>query len=157
MDVSVSRGLLLCLRLTTSSKQGPNKTLQRSSEMLDDLLVLLNTSSSSQPTIILAITILPSPELVGLMGTFRPREIGFSLLPKFWGKGYAQEACREFCRRYLEVYPSQRMFAKVDTRNGASMSCLRRCDFIPASAEEEAKDELLGVDGERETWLLREL
>lgn len=143
--------------LTVSSKQGPNKSLQRSTEQLDDLLVLVNSSSPSQPTLILAITILPFSELIGTIGTFRPREIGFSLLPKYWGKGFASEACKEFCKRYLEIYPGQQLFAKVNRENEGSVRCLRRCGFTPASVEEEGSDALLGVDRGRETWLLRGL
>lgn len=125
--------------------------------MLDDLLVKLNISTTSEPTVILAITIVPSTELVGLIGTFRPREVGFSLLPKFWGKGYAREACKAFCKRYLEVYPGQHLFAKVNAGNDASKKCLRSCGFTPASEEEINADELLGTDQRRETWLLRRL
>lgn len=123
--------------------------------MLDDLLVLVNTSSPEQPTLIHAITIRPSSELVGLIGTFRPREIGFSLHPDYWGKGYAQEATKGFCSWYLKRFPGQILFAKVNLENVASIKCLRRCGFSPATETEKSSDEAFGKDKERETWLPR--
>ncbi|CZT21868.1 uncharacterized protein RCC_12137 [Ramularia collo-cygni] len=139
------------------TSQDPSPNLEKSSARLDDLLISLNISPPSHPLIVLAITISPSPNLIGLVGTFRPREIGYSLLPEFWGKGYAQEACRGFCKRYLECYPGQQLFAKVDPRNGASVGCLRRCGFTIASVEEGRAEDFVGVLGEMETWLLRVL
>ncbi|CAK1366521.1 uncharacterized protein RHO25_011265 [Cercospora beticola] len=144
-------------QVTRWTKQGPNETLQRSEQMLDDLLVLVNASDPQQPTLIHAITAQPSSELVGLIGTFRPREIGFSLRPEYWGKGFAQEATKAFCTWYLERFPNHSLFAKVNTGNEASVKCLRRCGFSPATDWKLAHDEELSKDKERETWLLREL
>lgn len=123
--------------------------------MLDDLLVLVNISPPDQPILIHAITILPSSELVGLVGTFRPREIGFSLLPSHWGKGYAQEATRDFCTWYVKAFPAQTLFAKVNADNAASIKCLRRCGFSPATEMELSSDDAFSKDTERVTWLLR--
>lgn len=127
--------------------------------MLDDLLVLVNVmasySLSDQPVIIHAITIPPSKSLIGLIGTFRPREIGFSLHPDYWGKSYATEAAREFCRWYLGTFRGQMLFAKVDRGNKRSASCLTRCGFSPAKEVELATDEAYAKDRDRETWLLR--
>ncbi|KAI5365249.1 Putative GNAT domain, acyl-CoA N-acyltransferase [Septoria linicola] len=143
-------------QVTKWTKQGPNKTLQRSEQMLDDLLVLVNTSNFTEPTMIHAITVLPSSDLIGLVGTFRPREIGFSLHPDYWGKGYAQEATRAFCIWYQEQHPGQALFAKVNTKNDASVTCLTRCGFSPATQQEDTADEAYSNDQERQTWLLRE-
>lgn len=160
MDVSrLYINLFQAFELTYSSKQGPNKTLERSQEMLDDLLVLVNMMRSyecrGQPVLIHAITIPPSNELVGLIGTFRPREIGFSLHPSFWRQGYAQEATRAFCAWYFREHPGQPLFAKVNAQNDASMRCLMRCGFTPATEKELKADGAYGKDRERETWLLR--
>lgn len=142
-----------------SRKQGPNETLERSQQMLDDLLVLVNVmasyNTSGQPVIIHAITIPPSNELAGLIGTFRPREVGFSLHPDYWGQGYATEAAKVFCQWYLETFSGQVLFAKVDRENEASVRCLRRCEFSPASEAEQSADKEYGKDRERETWLLK--
>ncbi|KAF2163453.1 hypothetical protein M409DRAFT_57359 [Zasmidium cellare ATCC 36951] len=127
--------------------------------MLDDLLVLVNMmaewSHSSQPVIIHAITLSPHKTLIGLIGTFRPREIGFSLHPDYWGKGCATEAVKAFCRWYLGTYRGQVLFAKVDRGNERSVRCLTRSGFSPAKEVELAGDEAYAKDRERETWLLR--
>ena len=127
--------------------------------MLDDLLVLVNMMRSyecrGQPVLIHSNTVHPSNELVGLIGTFRPREIGFSLHPGVWGQGYAQEATKAFCAWYLSEHPGQPLFAKVNTENDASVRCLRQCGFTPATEKELKADEAYGKDRERETWLLR--
>ncbi|KAK4501113.1 hypothetical protein PRZ48_006919 [Zasmidium cellare] len=145
--------------VTKWTKQGPSKSLQHSEQMLDDLLVLVNMMASynhtAQPVIIHAITLPPSKTLIGLIGTFRPREIGFSLHPDFWGKGYATEAVRAFCRWYLGTYRGHVLFAKVDRGNERSVACLRRCGFSPAREVELVGDEAYAKDRERETWLLR--
>lgn len=154
-------------QVTRFTKQGPNKTLERSSQMLDDLLVLVNMMRSydtkNTPVILLAITLPSSPspdELIGLIGTFRPLEVGFSLHEDFWGLGYATEALRGFCDWYRGVFKGQKLFAKVDAANEGSKRCLRKGGFVEASWEEEA--EFGGLDGKegerdggRETWVLR--
>ncbi|EME42805.1 hypothetical protein DOTSEDRAFT_24824 [Dothistroma septosporum NZE10] len=147
------------MALTYLSKQGPNKTLERSQEMLDDLLVLVNLMETynhhGHPVLIYAITVPPSNDLIGLIGTFRPREIAFSLHPTFWGQGYASEATKAFCSWYMKGHPGQPLFAKVDTHNDASVRCLRRCGFSLATEQELKADEAYGKDRERETWILR--
>lgn len=127
--------------------------------MLDDLLVLVNMmasyNTSGQPVIVHAMTIPPSKTLIGLIGTSRPREIGFSLHPDYWGNGYATEAAKAFCRWYLGTYRGQVLFAKVDRGNERSAKCLTRCGFSPAKEAELATDEAYAKDRDQETWLLR--
>lgn len=112
-------------------------------------------NTSGQPVLVHAITSPPSNELIGLIGTFRPREIGFSLHPDYWGKGIATEAAKVFCQWYLSTYRGQVLFAKVDRENGASLRCLSRCGFSPATEVELSADEMYRKDRERDTWLLR--
>lgn len=137
---------------------GTDITLAQSQQMLDDLLLLVNMMRSydtrESPIIILAITIPPSTELIGTIGTFRPREVGFALHPDYWGNGYATESVRVFCQRYLRLYPRQQLSGKVYPENEAGIKCLRRCGFTKANAE-EANDQAYDRDEERETWLLR--
>lgn len=144
--------------VTKWTKQGPNKSLAQSQQMLDDLMVLVNMMHSydtrNTPVLILAITVPPSTELIGLIGTFRPREVGFSLHPDCWGRGYATEAVRAFCHWYLQSHPGQQLFAKVNAENEASVRCLGRCGFARASEPERQQAEW-GKEDERETWLLR--
>lgn len=144
---------------TRFTKQGPSKSLANSEQMLDDLVVLVNMMRSyeirGEPVLILAITLPPSIELIGIIGTFRPREIGFSLHPDYWGKGYASEGTKGFCKWYMEQHPGQQLFAKVNTENKRSVGCLTKCGFTAGSSSEQSADDAYGNDRERETWLYR--
>lgn len=76
---------------------------------------------------------LASGELIGCCG-LRPHgekayEIGFHLRPRFWGKGYAQEAAREVIRYAFDTLGAQKLFAGHNPKNEASRKALGRLGF----------------------------
>lgn len=126
--------------------------------MLDDCLIEMNSSDAAEPVLFLAMFIQPmsiSTGLIGLVGTFRPRELGFSLHPASWGHGFAQEAVIAFCQWFRAHFPHQQLFAKIDIENSASRKVCQRCGFILATDEEIALDSRLQLDHTRQTWLYR--
>ncbi|KAF2722490.1 acyl-CoA N-acyltransferase [Polychaeton citri CBS 116435] len=145
-------------QVTQFTKQGPNKDITKSQEILDDCLVEMNASDSAELVLILAIIVKPvvaSSGLVGLVGTFRPREIGFSLHPTSWGRGLAREAVDAFARWFKSSFPDEQLFAKVSAENRASVKVCQGCGFTKATDQEVRSDLRLQVDSIRETWLCR--
>ncbi len=59
----------------------------------------------------------------------RKAELGFWLLPRFWGRGYAREAVEAACSYWKQERGLHRMEAFVETENEASWRLLERCGF----------------------------
>jgi RimJ/RimL family protein N-acetyltransferase len=61
--------------------------------------------------------------------------IGYLLGSRFWGLGYASEACRWLLCRLANDYGVKLARASVDSRNDRSIALLRRLDMLHASTE----------------------
>lgn len=59
----------------------------------------------------------------------RRAEIGFWLLPTFWGKGYIPEAASFICRHAFEEMNIHRIYAYVEPENKNSKSVLQKLQF----------------------------
>jgi len=57
-------------------------------------------------------------------------EIGYWLLPKYWGKGYAQEALKEVIRYAFDELQVERIEAYVETGNSPSDKALLKQGFL---------------------------
>jgi RimJ/RimL family protein N-acetyltransferase len=75
------------------------------------------------------------------------REVGYWIGRDFWGKGVATRALLAF----LDHDRTRPLFARVATRNVASIRVLHKCGFTIADASEEPPDPL--GDGVEETVL----
>ena len=107
--------------------------------------------STKDSTIILAIIKRDSGTLIGTIGTFRPFELGFSLLPDYWGAGYATEAAKGFCIWHHQHCGVRTILtATVDLENGSSKRLLAKCGFAPVR-DEFNEGPALDVKG-REIW-----
>jgi len=76
---------------------------------------------------------LNSDELIGCCG-LRPHkenqyEVGFHLLPEFWGKGYAAEAGRAVIAYAFHNLHAEELFAGHNPRNTASPKVLSKLGF----------------------------
>lgn len=77
----------------------------------------------------------PSGEFCGAIGynnysaVHRKAEIGFWLLPDFWGRGLATEALQEVIRFGFDTWRLHRIEAFVETENVASVQALKRFGF----------------------------
>jgi RimJ/RimL family protein N-acetyltransferase len=81
----------------------------------------------------------PDGNFVGCCG-LRPKtesavEIGFHLLPKHWGKGYATEAAGAVIDHAFSILKIESLFAGHHPDNKSSRSALRKLGFIGAPAE----------------------
>ena len=67
--------------------------------------------------------------LIGKLGAWRLREVGFLIDPRHWGQGYASEAFAAFVAR-RRALGSTELTADVDPRNYASLKLLERIGFV---------------------------
>jgi len=61
-------------------------------------------------------------------------DLGYRMLPRYWGKGYATEsakACLKYGREILKLKP---IYAMTNAENGASKKVLIKTGFTPAGA-----------------------
>ncbi|MBN1651023.1 MAG: GNAT family N-acetyltransferase [Bacteroidales bacterium] len=56
-------------------------------------------------------------------------EIGYSLLPEHWGKGYASEISEELVRSSSKLNYINTLIAIIDPENGASRKILQKSNF----------------------------
>ena len=62
----------------------------------------------------------------------RKAEIGYALIPKYWGKGYAVEAIKSMLHygfRKLEIVKLRRIMAMIDPRNEKSIQLVEKLGF----------------------------
>jgi [ribosomal protein S5]-alanine N-acetyltransferase len=64
--------------------------------------------------------------------------LAYQLSPKFWGFGYATEACQQVIKTLFTEYPVTEVIADVDTRNVASYKLLERLLFERVTFKERA-------------------
>lgn len=65
----------------------------------------------------------------GYKAEHRKAELGFWLLPNYWGKGYAREAVQAAIAYWQAERNLHRLEAFVETENEASWRLLERCGF----------------------------
>lgn len=58
-------------------------------------------------------------------------DVGYQLMPKFWGKGYATEATMFFLDYAFNILNAHEVNAYAHTTNGASMRVLEKCGLHP--------------------------
>ena len=57
-------------------------------------------------------------------------ELGYRLIPEFWGKGYATESARAWIKYGFENFETQKMYAMTDIHNQNSKNVLTKVGFI---------------------------
>ena len=82
-----------------------------------------------------AITFGEADELIGSVSAFkfdgqhRKAEIGYSLLPIHWRRGYTHEALRVVLRWLFDTFRAHRVVAEIDPQNLASAALLCKLGF----------------------------
>lgn len=64
-------------------------------------------------------------------------ELGYRLLPEFWGKGYAQESSKAFLKAGFEELQLEIIYAYAHSENVASVSALKKLGFETVNNFEE--------------------
>jgi RimJ/RimL family protein N-acetyltransferase len=64
--------------------------------------------------------------------------LAYELNPRFWGCGYATEACRQIVETLFTDHQVTEIMAEVDTRNAASYKLLERLSFERVMTKEQA-------------------
>ena len=112
--------------------QRPPQTIEQVQEILQKTL----SSHANNESISWAICFPDQPKLIGVMGFWRSTrehhyaEIGYSLLPEFWGKGIASEAMLPILKYGFEQMRLHRVEADVDPANAASVRLLEKFGFV---------------------------
>ena len=109
----------------------PHQTHNESREMI----IQMNDSFLERSGINWAIELLPKRKLIGYVGLWRiiyenvRAELGYSLHPDFWGKGYMKEAINEVLRFGFEEMHVHSIEASVNPENRASIGLLKKIGF----------------------------
>lgn len=83
-----------------------------------------------------AITLKNDPKLIGLIGHYRIKpehfraEIGYMLLPEYYGKGIIVEAIKETIKYGFEIMNLHSIEAMIDPENLASEKVLQKSGFV---------------------------
>lgn len=72
------------------------------------------------------------------IGATKIAYLAYELNPKFWGLGYASEACRQVIKMLFTEHQVREIIAEVDTRNVASTKLLERLLFERVKTNERA-------------------
>lgn len=81
------------------------------------------------------LNLIDADELIGIVTLFavnrmqRRAEVGYQLLPSYWGRGYAQEALRAALAYGFDALELNRVEADIDPRNQASCRLVERVGF----------------------------
>lgn len=86
--------------------------------------------------------------LFGYDPDFRHAETGYTLNPRFGGKGYATEAAREMLRIGFDVYGLHRIYARCDADNTPSWRLMERLGMRREA--EFVRNEILWYSKDRE-------
>lgn len=70
-------------------------------------------------------------------------QLGYSLMPQYWGRGYATEASMGGVKYFLERSPLTELYAVTETPNIASQKVLLKCGFNYHGESKENGTELL--------------
>jgi len=110
----------------------PMQTRQEAIEMIKKM----NDDYASYNGVNWGITIKPNPTIVGGVGFWRiirehyRAELGYSLLPPFWGKGYISEAVKAVLDIGLGPLNLHSIEANIDPVNLASAKILEKNGFV---------------------------
>ncbi len=70
-------------------------------------------------------------------------QLGYSLVPEFWGKGFATELTKEGLHYFRTQTPLEEIYAVTESPNTASKNVLLKAGFQPAGNRKEGEKELL--------------
>lgn len=80
----------------------------------------------------------------------RVAEIGYSIIPEYWGNGYASEATMGMIKFALETLKLHRIEGKCDVRNIGSAKVMEKAGMI---REGRIREHILLRDGWRDSYL----
>ncbi len=66
-------------------------------------------------------------------------ELAYTLPTRYWGFGYATEACHAMIAFLCANYPLSRIIARIDTRNTRSIALVRRLGFVQSDYIKDAE------------------
>jgi ribosomal-protein-alanine N-acetyltransferase len=101
----------------------PHRDLERTRAWLDGMI-------ADGPPLSDDFVIEHEGRVIGKAGCWRLPEIGYILHPRYWGQGFAAEACAAVIAHVFADYDIEAITADVDPRNEASLRLLTRLGFV---------------------------
>lgn len=107
------------------TKEESNKRLQ---EIIEKYSVSPNQSGW-------AVTLKSNDEFIGLMAVFpiensNDIQLGYSLIPQYWGNGYATEIAECGIKHAFETIGLEILFANCECANTASLNVIHKSGFV---------------------------
>jgi len=128
---------IFALRSSEKAMKFIPRPILSNKEQALELIELMNTNIDLNKTINWAVFLKENPTIfIGYLGHYKidienyRSEIGYMILPKFEGKGYATEAVKTIVKYGFEQLHLHSIEAVIDPENFASERVLQRCGFV---------------------------
>ena len=127
---------VFALRSNPSTMKFIPRPLVRSDEEALEHIAMINAKIDNNEGINWAITIKGNPRLIGIIGHYRIQphnyraEIGYMILPEYYGQGIVTEAIKEVVRFGFEEMNLHSIEAIIDPNNLASERVLQKNGFV---------------------------
>ena len=103
----------------------PHATLKETQAFVDQTIALSESNSGNDFVVLL------QKRIIGKMGLWNNKEIGFIFAPERWGHGFASEALRAVIN-FSSQQGISTITADVDPRNAAAIKLLEKHNFVRA-------------------------
>ncbi len=80
-------------------------------------------------------------------------EIGYTLIPSYWGKGFATEACKRLLQFAFEESPLEEIVATIDAGNSASRRVLEKSGLVCEGLRLAYAEQIPGFRITRQQWI----
>jgi len=111
--------------------RGPTKSVDESLKFINNILKAQN----NQDSMMWVITLKNEPKLIGTVLYWHivkeqdKAELGYEMLPEYWGKGIMREALTEMIRFGFETMQLKMIVAETRENNLRSINALKKCGF----------------------------
>jgi len=111
--------------------RGPTKSVDESLKFIHNLLKAQN----NQDSIVWAVTLKNEPQLIGTVLYWHiakeqdKAELGYEMLPEYWGQGIMREVLTEVIRFGFETMKLKTIVAETKAVNLRSVNALEKCGF----------------------------
>lgn len=124
---------------------GPGRAQTRA-ESLKRLERFINHKPNNDIIDFFKVTSKMTDKMIGFFAIFEHDkslpELGYMVMPEYWGKGYAKEVASFLCETAIKKFGIEKLIASCDTHNPASIKVLEYCGFREVRREVKHNEEL---------------
>jgi ribosomal-protein-alanine N-acetyltransferase len=127
---------IFALRSDSETMKYIPRPLVKTNEDALEHIAMIDEKIENNEGINWAITLKDSPKLIGIIGHYRIKpehfraEIGYMLLPEYYGRGIISEAIKETVKYGFEIMKLHSIEAIIDPENFASERVLQKSGFV---------------------------